>query len=204
MAWPNDSAWGALNEEWSQVFDCGELVLPTGRLLACDPCYLGDSRSELGCRVKIPPGKYSVKITASGSTISYVSLILSDAVEVTRKHISCASGEKIEYLPDGVVAEENEDKFSGFPVETGTACFVDEGTLEGKAPFNWERVLVKNDLPFRAGSATLPWRDDNANIIIFSSGLGDGSYALVGGLDVNGNLVAMHIDFWGPGDPDEE
>ena len=70
--------------------------------------------------------------------------------------------------------------------------------------FNWERMLVKNDLPFRAGSATLPWRDDDANIMIFSSGLGDGSYALVGGLDVNGNLVAIHIiDFWGPGDPDE-
>src|SRR4051794_12571560 len=122
MEWPNDSAWGALNEEWSTVSDCGELFLPTGQLLVCDPCYLWSSEPSLGCRVKLAPGRYPVKITWSGRYSTYVSLILSTSPEVTRKHISCGSSQRIEYLPDGVVAEGEEDEFSGFSVETATAC----------------------------------------------------------------------------------
>lgn len=279
MEWPNDEFWGALNDETFQIFDCGELILPTGRLLACDPnVYLGSSDPNLGCRVNITPGRYPVKLTGEREGDSgpwrvwYASLILSSELEVRRKHICCAPNAEggIAYLSDGVTREGVVEHFTGFPVETGTACLVDEGALvygmppdsslwkahifarideEGVKLYNflrrretsdeellkehpewanelarmnkerpasgldgyslpeserWDYRRHKSQLQGGAVNIELPLARNGANIIIFSSGMGDGSYPLVAGFDAMGQMTAIHIDFAGPNEPDDE
>jgi hypothetical protein len=148
------------------------------------------------------------------------------------------------------------EHFKGFPVETGTACLVDEGALAyGMPPDSslwrahifaridgdhldhsrwmfekwksidenrykslpgeylagyslpeeerWEYRQSKSDLPGVAVNIPLPLAQDGANIIIFSSGMGDGSYPLVAGYDAAGELTAIHIDFAGPAEFDD-
>src|SRR5688572_4480162 len=121
MEWPNEESWCAATEKHGPVVNCGQLVVPTGRLLACDPnCYLNTSDPALGTRFNIPPGKYSILMTLFGKTPIYVSLIVSNHPEVRRQHISS--------VPLASDQEEGDGGDGwGFPVETGTACLVDEG-----------------------------------------------------------------------------
>lgn len=210
MEWPNDRVWGALNEEWFKIFDCGDLVLPTGRLLACDPnVYLGSSDLNLGCRVNISPGRYPIKLTVEREGNSdvwrvwYASLILSSEPEVIRKHICCVPSAEggVSYLSDGVTREGVVEHFKGFPVETGTACLVDEGALADRIVPHFLRSKSVN--PGGALSTPLSLQEDGANIITFSSGMGDGSYPLVAGLDAEGRMTVIHVDFLGPAEPDD-
>jgi hypothetical protein len=48
----------------------------------------------------------------------------------------------------------------------------------------------------RAGLANipLPLATDGANLILSHSGWGDGFYPVIGGYDVDGRLIAVHID----------
>lgn len=275
MDWPNDESWCALDEREVGVLDCGKLIVPTGRLLACDPfCYLGSDDFTLGSRVRIPPGEYPVKISHEAREVHYASLILSDAREVTRRHLLD--------MPEAVIPESaDKDHLWGFPVEAGVACFVDEGAINTGMPPDrslWGRQVIYDDLDTRIQrlrreselpsygrqfgeiltqekvetyrkaheeyesrlraeamreppdeealaylpaeehwiklltkdreapffNTRLPLANDGANIIVISSFGGDGSFPLVGGYDAGGNLVAIHIDFWGPAEGQEE
>lgn len=232
MAWPSDDAhWKALADgeriETPQgpyllhVVDCGELVMPTGRLVACDPfTSLGDAAPFL----QLPPGKYSVKVTLAdvsgkgdGSHIreAYATLLLSDAPEVERRMAA----------PLGMAeaaADLDPEEFFGFGVDSGTACFVDGGALASGMPdataVNWYEEIFDSGTPdawftrmddpahIRAGLANvpLPLATDGANIVIIHSGWGDGFYPVVGGYDAGGKLVRAHIDFFVVSGPDEE
>jgi hypothetical protein len=256
MEWPNDEFWGALDEKQWTIEDCGDLVVSTGRLLICDPhCYLASKDPRLGCRLNVPPGRYPVKLSIEREGDSeiwrvwYASVLLSSEPEVTRKEIVCAADEAI---PAGA----DPDDFTGFPVETGTACFVDEGALtygmppdpslwtahiflridgqwlshnrslceiykaldesaykgipgeylEGySVPENerWEYLRSKSKLHCGAVKIPLPLAKDGSNIIMFSSGMGDGAYPVVAGYDEQGRATAIHIDFIGGPDDDE-
>lgn len=128
--WPNDDSLNAL--EGDEVVDCGELVVPTGRLLICDPyAYLTTKDLTLGCRVNVPPRTYPVRVTMH-TQVGYASLSLSGAKEVTRKHLLCLLGGAINNVP-------------------------------------------------------LPLASDGANVIMFKSGMGDGSYPVVAGYDERGS-----------------
>ncbi len=209
MAWPNYKFWGALNEEWFEVSDCGELVLPTGRLLACDPnCYLGSSDPHLGGRVNVPPGRYPVKLTVERQgdsetwRVLYASLVLSTQPEVIRRHIRCAPDAQVQYLSDGVVPEgEAEEEFTGFPVETGMACLIDEGAVDQGSVEYAMPARPRSDL--RCGEVYLQVSVEGTILVMFYAGMGDGRYPLVAGLDADGGLCGVHIDFCGPTELDE-
>jgi hypothetical protein len=220
MDWPNSPSWSALAENrvvevegrqfTTSVVDCGILVMPTGRLATCDPfaCMLKTGNPG----VNIPQGKYPVKVTLAdvseeqdGSHIreAYASLILSPAQEIVRKVLAAvAVGQEAPQL--------EEDQYFGFPVDAGTACFVDEGALEYGMPdpMRWYEDLFDNgtsdgwfarmDDPnqIRAGIANipLPLATDGANLILFHSGWGDGRFPVIGGYDASGQMVAVHVD----------
>lgn len=222
MAYPNEPFWSALQDGLLikvndsvyvlSVVDCGNLVAPHGQLVACDP-FVG-LQSEGNLFVAIPPGTYPVRVTLAdvsgkgdGSHIreAYVTVILSDAEEVTR-HILVPQ-------PDGKIVplESEDDSFVGFPVDAGTACFVDGGSLPDSMPpeDTWYEEIFDNNTDqswfarmddpthIRAGIAniTLPNAQHGENIIVVHSGWGDGIYPVVGGYDAQGNLVRVHIDF---------
>lgn len=220
--WPNNDDWSALREgDYEvvdgrlyrlEVIDCGELEVPSGRLVACDP--FAAMRRGGNPFVQIPTGRFPVRVTIAdvseegdGSHLreAYASLLLSDSPEVTRRILTpLGEGEDAPEIGAG--------EFVGFPVDAGTACFVDDKALEQGMPpeEDWLRGLFENDEPdcwfarmddpehIRAGLANipLPLASRGENLVLFHSGWGDGFYPVIGGYDQNGNLVAVHIDLF--------
>jgi len=231
MKWPNSPSWSALKEatvpgaEGNYVLsliECGELKAPSGKLVCCDP-FAGMEKFG-NSYVQIPPGKYKVIVTLAdvskendGSHYreAYASLVLNgDSVE-TERRLLCPS--KNGHIEDSSLEE---DEYMGFGVDAGTACFVDQQSLEeGMPPHDeWYEGLFENEKTdswfnlmdnknhIREGIANiiLPQSTCNNNLILFHSGWGDGVYPIIGGYDVSGNLIAIHIDFMVIGDRTDE
>jgi hypothetical protein len=187
--------------------------MPTGRLVACDPfAGLGKTGNPF---LQVSPGRYRVLVTladVSGAHDSshireaYATLMLDEtAVETTRRIIT-PTGE------DPCPPEMSDDgTYHGFPVDAGTACFVDQGAVETLMPDgNWYYDIFENGTPdswfarmddpshIRAGIANipLPLAAGGENIVIFHSGWGDGFYPVIGGYDASDRLVRVHVDFF--------
>ncbi len=212
-AWPNSPEWRALQPgehviegatHEIAVVDCGDLMLPSGRLVAADPFVTLERHNRY---YPVPPGTYPVQVTVD-ETIQremYVSLIVSNSPETERRVL-------VPFGPDGRQYEPPEgDRYYGVAVDAGTVCFVDdEAVRRGMPPeeTTWLGDVFDNDSPscwfklmdnpdnIRAGLANikLPLATDGSNIVISHSGWGDGFYPVVGGYDAMGNLVAVHID----------
>jgi hypothetical protein len=221
VAYPNEPYWSALKTGPSgfenyvlSVVDCGRLRMPSGQLVACDPFAFMDKTGNPA--IAIPPGDYAVKVTladvsdnADGSHLreAYATLLIDEqADEVTRRIVTP--------LPDGSDPDptiDEDGEYHGFPVDAGTACFVDAAAIEACMPDQrtWYEDLFENGKPeswfarmddaahIREGLAnlTLPKAKSGENIIIIHSGWGDGFYPVVGGFDASGRLVRVHIDF---------
>jgi len=220
--WPNDAQWKALADGERfvldgrpfvlHVVDCGELVMPTGQLLACDPFFL--MLPSDNATITVPPGRYPVKVTVAdiseqgdGSNLreAYATLFLNERPEVTRQPLTP--------LRPGETAPELEaGEFIGFGVDSATACCVDASALAYGMP---DESIWYDDL-FDSGeddswfsqmydpahiqdgiaNIPLPLARDGATIILIRSGWGDGEYPIVGGFDATGSLVRVHLDFF--------
>jgi hypothetical protein len=213
MSWLNSPEWRALKVGRIEidgephaiaVVECGELILPSGHLVAEDPFV---SLQRDNSYYLVPPGTYPVRVTVD-ETIQremYVSLILAAADEVERSFLT-------PYKPSGErYLEPDPDAYYGIGVDSGTVCYVDgeavkrgmppdaatwyDELFDNKSDNCWFR-LMDNPAHIRAGLANigLPSATDGSNLILSHSGWGDGFYPVVGGCDAQGELVAVHID----------
>jgi hypothetical protein len=231
VAWPNGTSWRALADGArftagdgtlyvSEVVDCGDLLLPTGQLTACDPyadLWSGPTRA-----IPVAPGRYPVRLTlfdvsgaADGShhRVAYASVLLADRPETTRRVLTPGRS------PDEADPDLGPGEFYGFPVDAGTACFVDGGALAYGMPSDgdWYEPIFDNGTPSSwfarmddpghigegIANIPLPLADDEANIVLFHSGWGDGHYPTIGGFDTEGALVAVHLDFFVAPEPND-
>lgn len=223
MKWPNSSTWRALASNESivvddrkfgfQTIDCGEIFLPSGRLVACDPFVFLEKENNVF--VQVPQGRFPVFVTLAdvseeqdGSHVreAYASIIFSNEPEVTRKMLVAAKAgaEKISI---------SESEIVGFPVDAGTGCFVDDEAVatcmpdervwleevfdsDGDNEDDWfHRMDNPNEIRHGIANIVLPHAQNGENIVLFHSGWGDGVYPIVGGYDAQENLVCVHIDF---------
>jgi len=211
--WLNTAAWRALQPGQHLIGDevhniviieCGDLLLPSGRLVAADPFVTLIRQNPYHL---VPPGSYPVRVTLD-DTIEremYVSLILASTSEAERHFLTPLRP----YGEPSPVPEEG--SYYGIAVDAGTVCFVDDEAVQQGMPvdeLSWFDELFENDgddswfrvmddpAHIRPGLANihLPRAEDGANIIICHSGWGDGFYPVVGGYDAEGHLVAVHID----------
>jgi hypothetical protein len=186
------------------VVACGDLALPSGRLVAADPFVTLRRENPY---YLLPPGTYPVQVTID-ETIEremYLSLILAPAAEAEHKLL-------VPYRPGGErYPDPEEGSYYGVSVDSGTVCFVDDEAVrrgmppheltwlvdlfDNKSPDSWFNLMDSPD-HIRAGIANilLPHDPGGANIIICHSGWGDGFFPVVGGYDAAGSLVAVHID----------
>jgi hypothetical protein len=220
--WPNHPTWGALKEneslhtEGGPVFlwtvPCGELKVPSGRLVACDPfAFLSPTGMPF---IETPKGNFPVIVTLADVSEkqdrshireAYASIIFSTSPEVYRKVLPLAKeGE------ERIKCEGNE--YVGFGVDAGTACFVDETVVANCMPdvSVWHEELFENEREdswfkrmddsahIREGLANiiLPRATRDENLVLFHSGWGDGNYPVIGSFDSAGRLIAAHIDFF--------
>ncbi|WP_338699897.1 DUF4241 domain-containing protein [Bradyrhizobium sp. 26S5] len=165
--------------------DLGSVYFPTGRVCCCDPFLSADVAPF---NYTIAPGHYPVRITRThvgdwGWRNAAASMVIAD---VLPDNSICAT-----YLRDN-------ESVSGFRVESGLACFMDESTREffsrivaefhnrdAKANY-YDDVLAAEfarnadaDERDQLGSWNIhfPLEGDPRNIAMFASGLGDGQYS---------------------------
>lgn len=191
---------------------CGDLMVPSGRLVACDPFVtLLPAGNPF---VVVPKGIFPVVVTLADVSDkqdrshireAYASIIFSNGPESYRKALPLVRNGEARPEPKG-------DEFIGFFVDTGTACFVDDAVVGPcmPDPDTWYEALFENDRPdcwfrrmddpahIRAGVANivLPLAKNCENLILFHSGWGDGTFPVIGSFDSQGVLLAVHIDFF--------
>jgi len=183
---------GALTFEVVRV---GELEVPTGRIVACDPLVFPESSPF---RRTVAPGRHRVEIaiarvSADDERCAAARLVARDAA-VTRWEP--AMTEDDDRAPGGL---------PGYGVDAGLGCFMDAAcrdtflAAQDNVEDNYyDDVLAREldrkrftvDWTLHVPDATKP-----DNVAIFSSGWGDGVYATYVGLDAGGEVVCLLTDF---------
>lgn len=182
-------------------YEVGELILTSGRLVACDPLVNPNSDPF---EITLTPGRYPVILSVAhnkknnGQRVAYAMLRLSDRTP-TRWELATVPGEDLSLLPEG--------KIFGYGVDAGTGCFMDADVaqiIDDSIYAETEKeILVYQllDMLEKTSKRTWCWADmrvdaeSQANVIAFSSGWGDGIYATYFGYDAEGNIVSVVTDF---------
>ncbi|HEX9056512.1 MAG TPA: DUF4241 domain-containing protein [Ktedonobacterales bacterium] len=182
----------------------GELVLTSGRILACDPMFMFETPPIADT---VPPGRYPVilsvaELPSGDQRVACALLRLSEHAAV-RWEIAAPQGQTLSALTPA--------KAFGYSVDFATGCFMDAAvppelvaqetartdvTDEGD-PFydRLDDMLDKTYLPTWSWADLIVDETTGANIIAFSSGWGDGCYPSYWGYDAANQRVALVTDF---------
>lgn len=204
---------GEINSEELVEIHIGDVNLPTGRIIAGDALYT-DGQPAFARTVepdKYPVFVYVVKVDELHYRIAYAKIKLRP--DKASKWILAIT----EDLTEEELNDLGEDEFYGFPVDSGIACFMDVETnplyvskinalIENDEEADYyDQVLAEEFIKYSGKnnfSRSLgDWNDhhpdeasDN-NVVMFSSGWGEGYYPAYWGLDDEGNAVELVIDF---------
>lgn len=194
------------------ILDIGEVNLPTGEILACDPLVeLEEAKAYIQ---KTPVGKYPVRIAVVpsedyGDRYACVKVEFSKNTPVVYELAVTGEEEKME--------EAAEDEYYGFGVDAGMGCVADKKSQDkyikywnkleedGEAdnPYDdiFEELLAESAQQFpkyqRTGGDWANWTipGTELNIPIFASGWGDGYYPCYFGYDKEEELCGFYILF---------
>lgn len=194
------------------TLEIGDVNLPTGEILACDPLVeLGEAKAYIQ---KTPVGKYPVRIAVVpsedyGDRYACVKVEFSKNNPVVYELAVTGEEEKMD--------EAAEDEYYGFGVDAGMGCVADKKSQDeyikywnkleedGEAdnPYDdiFEELLSESAKQFpkyqRTGGDWANWTipDTELNIPIFASGWGDGYYPCYFGYDEKGELCGFYILF---------
>lgn len=186
----------------------GDLVVTSGHIVACDPLVMLDTHP---LAATIPLGRYPVLLSVAAfahgdQRVAFALLRLSDHAAV-RWENAVPQGRSLEALQPGHVY--------GYPVDAGTGCFMDTDaaralaapstpTTAGQEGAVGEgRDLSEELLKLQEQTYVNTWSwanlvtdpETGANVIAFSSGLGDGFYSSYWGYDAAEERVALMTDF---------
>lgn len=184
-----------------QRVPCGALNITSGRIVACDP--LVQPEREPFVRSVGARGAFPVEVMQGGGRHALAVLWLRDRAGLRATDLNwepaLLEGQSQDALGD--------DEFYGYPVDAGVGCFMDAdgakamAEREARESADPEYVSYYDDVlgtelgtadmadhyPLGAGTAN--------NVLIFSSGWGDGSYPSFWALDAAGEPVALVTDF---------
>jgi hypothetical protein len=174
----------------------GVLVLPTGRLVACDP-FIGDGEPFAA---EVPPGRYPVVLSIAhfgndDQRVAFATVRFRSSLP-EKWEPAVLAGEDVEGAGEGFV--------TGYPVDSGTGCFMDlraARCLGRKMDHNedyWQRImdeLSENYVDTWGWVNRILDRSTGANLVAFSSGYGDGAYASFFGYGAASQAVCLVTDF---------
>ncbi len=190
----------------------GDVSIPTGQIIVCDPLvYFHDS---LPLVRKVKPGKYPVtvclaKTKNSGNRYAVVKLEFSKSI-ASKWELATVDGQDISDLKD-------EDDFFGFSVDAGLGSFMDLQTRHYFKEFDdsfmkqhpngniytdlfageFKKNAIEPNNPLDAGdwiNFYLPNKPE-LNVVMFHSGFGDGVYPSYWGIDNDGEICNLIVDF---------
>jgi hypothetical protein len=192
---------------WTRLV--GDLIAPTGRIVACDPFACANAPAFAH---EVPPGQYSVLVALAqfagngDERIAGAMLQLRDAAPVR--------WEPAAWVRDADLANAETDQEEGatgrasladaYGVDSGFGAFMDEAAIEALL----EHRDAEDDDHYLQGRLEslgpvggAEWFDipldeeAGANILLFTSGWGDGAYPSYWGYAANGGLVCLLTDF---------
>ncbi len=166
----------------------GELDVPTGRICVSDPGTTSFEGPHSPLARRAPTGRFPVEVALAR---------FEDQARVACARVRFAAGPAVtwEHATFEGGGAPGPDEVAGYGVDAGMGCFfdaasnaeVDEATMDA-----WLAAMEAN----QASSWT--WHEakvGSTNVVMFSSGWGDGFYASYWGLDAEGNIVELVTDF---------
>ena len=170
----------------------GTIAVPSGRVVVCDP-----SGAEAGTRPlarAVPPGTYPVTISvgrldAIDERRVAAAMVRFSARPIARWEAAACDGDDPETLTAG--------QFFGYGVDGGVGCFVDAVAAAGLTFVTWEgkvlSALLAADPTALCGAAEVAI--EGGNLVAFTTGAGDGTYASFWGLDAQDEPVVLVTEF---------
>ncbi len=188
-----DRAYAGTLEDHETV-ELGELPVPDGKLLACEPFLIHEPGRYT---IAVPPGVYPVFISIAASPessdqrIAYAWVKLRDGAPARWEPARTRRGDKVEV-----------------GVDSGMAAFVSatsaKAVIEAYRQPGWDYVEPLSEAIVEAMKKL--WRDTRgwtmieteggARLAAFSSGFGDGTYPVYRALDDRGRRLAVAMHFY--------
>ncbi|RWM22289.1 MAG: DUF4241 domain-containing protein [Mesorhizobium sp.] len=183
-----------LAERQIKVTLIGEVDLPTGEIIACDPLVSGVETPALSRKVK--PGRYPVSLLEAQGRVAVAVLRFSAGTPV-RWELAIVPGQDVSTLKN--------DEIYGYPVDAGLGSFMDktammlmseqQDKLTADANY-YDDVLAAEFAPNQDRFVMHhPVAGNPLNIAMFWSGWGDGFYPSFWGLDAAGEPLLLTTDF---------
>jgi hypothetical protein len=173
-----------------EVRDIGELRLPSGRVIACDPVVEPDLRPFA---LSFPPGTWPVGIT--------IAHFPGEDQRIAAAWVR-ASGSLPVRWDAALIEGMGDNPDSAYGVDSGTGGFVSpEAAALLAARLDdafMDELTAQMDAVYvhTRGWAVVPVPGtDGLNVAAFSSGFGDGAYASYWGYDDAGTLACLLTDF---------
>ncbi len=170
----------------------GQLYLPTGAIVACDPLISTSDWPAL--RRKVEPGSYPVSLYEAQGRVALAVLRFAPGKPV-RWEAATVSREDAS-MPGEIV---------GYPVDAGLGSFMDKSAMPlmsaerdrlGEDKNYYDDVLAAEFTPNGDRFAMhKPLAGNPVNIAMFWSGWGDGFYSSFWGLDEAGEPLVLMTDF---------
>jgi len=170
-----------------QTQSIGPIVLPTGRIVACDPLVCPET---LPFERAATPGAYPLFIV-----IAHIRTDQRIALAVIHFSQQPAVTWQPATLPNHA---------RGYGVDSGNGCFMDARAAEqllinestsAKIYDAAAEQMTRNYLHTRSWANVIADGQSGANVILFSSGYGDGFFESYFGFDNAGNLATLLTDF---------
>lgn len=183
-----------LAERQITVTPIGDLELPTGEIIVCDPLITGTEMPALSRKVK--PGRYPVSLLEAQGRVAVAALRFRPGTPVRWE---------LATLPGQDVATLKGDEIFGYPVDAGLGSFMDKTAMvlmseqqsKLQADQNYyDDVLAAEFAPNQDRFVMhRPVAGNPLNIAMFWSGWGDGFYPSFWGLDAAGEPLLLTTDF---------
>ena len=172
----------------------GTLAVPSGLLAACDPFVFADEVEPF--TLPVPTGEHNVVVTlaeSEGETrVAFVRLQLSDLDPVSWDLMTVDGQDQSQLGPHEIF---------GVPVDAGTGCLADHESvrelaslLAADADYS-SRIFAEMEKTRGLNWSALNWLlPSGLNVVVYTSGYGDGIYPTYVGLAADGTIVCVVSD----------
>jgi hypothetical protein len=180
-----------------RVLALGDLVAPTGRIIACDPLT---ALEPAAFAQRITPGRYPV-VASVAALVNGDQRVASILLRLREEPVATWEMARLEGQENVALAE---GEFFGYPVDAGVGCFMDVSAAAAldaryESDESYDEALIDAMEASRADG----WEHANVtldeasgvNLVMVESGWGDGVYASYWGYDAEGAPVCLVTDF---------
>jgi hypothetical protein len=172
----------------------GTLLLPSGRIVACDPLVAQDRKPFVQ---SVPPGRYAVDLAIAKRERDGDECIVFGRILFTK--MAPVVWVKALRQDEKVEAGQDREPF-GYPVSSNTGSFMDEetaGMFRLATMGDVDRLLDDLVANFKPTRNWLEHSlDEKHNVMLFSSGYGKGVYPSYFAIDEAGDVCLLVTVFW--------